>query len=125
MHARPRLLMRVISGGHAAATRREPPISLWGADMARVIKRSIVLTGHKTSVSLEDGFWVALKEIAQRQRMPVSALVARIDGTRAGNLSSAIRIFVLNDYRRSAGFAALPDASGRQRECDPPPLENR
>jgi len=61
-----------------------------------VVKRSIVLDGHKTSVSLEDAFWTELKEIAHFQRVTLSKLVAGIDGTRKqNNLSSAIRVFVL------------------------------
>jgi predicted DNA-binding ribbon-helix-helix protein len=62
-----------------------------------VIKRSIVIDGHKTSVSLEDAFWNDLKEIAHAQRAPLSELVAKIDvARRQGNLSSAIRLFVLD-----------------------------
>jgi predicted DNA-binding ribbon-helix-helix protein len=65
-----------------------------------VRKRSLILGGHKTSVSLEDAFWGALKEIAQDQRVSASQLAARIDGSREDhNLSSAIRLFVLNHYR--------------------------
>jgi predicted DNA-binding ribbon-helix-helix protein len=65
-----------------------------------VRKRSLILGGHKTSVSLEDPFWAALKEIARDQRMSASQLAARIDGSREHqNLSSAIRLFVLNHYR--------------------------
>ena len=65
-----------------------------------VVKRSIVIVGHKTSVSLEDAFWDALKEIASLRRMTLSDLVASIDGGRNhGNLSSAIRLFVLDHYR--------------------------
>lgn len=61
-----------------------------------VSKRSIVLCGHKTSVSLEDAFWKGLKEIASRQRLTLSELVGDIDRHRhAGNLSSTIRLFVL------------------------------
>jgi predicted DNA-binding ribbon-helix-helix protein len=68
-----------------------------------VIKRSIVIAGHKTSVSLEDAFWKALKEIAATRRMTLSDLVASIDtDRRKGNLSSAIRLFVLDHYRSSA-----------------------
>jgi predicted DNA-binding ribbon-helix-helix protein len=67
---------------------------------SRVVKRSIVIVGHKTSVSLEDEFWVALKEIATGRDMTLSDLVAAIDGERQlGNLSSAIRLFVLGFYR--------------------------
>ena len=75
-----------------------------GAPMkSSVIKRSIVIDGHKTSVSLEDAFWSDLKEIAHDQGATLSALVAKIDETRAhGNLSSAIRLYVL-DYFRTNG----------------------
>ena len=65
-----------------------------------VAKRSIVAAGHKTSVSLEDAFWEGLKEIARGRNMTLSELVAAIDsGRRHGNLSSAIRLFVLDFYR--------------------------
>jgi predicted DNA-binding ribbon-helix-helix protein len=65
-----------------------------------VVKRSIVIAGHKTSVSLEDAFWKGLKEIASGRDMTLSDLVAAIDSERQhGNLSSAIRLFVLDFYR--------------------------
>ena len=65
-----------------------------------VIKRSIVIAGHKTSVSLEDAFWKGLKEIAVSRDATLSDLVAEIDtGRPHGNLSSAIRLFVLDHYR--------------------------
>ncbi|MPZ37684.1 MAG: aryl-sulfate sulfotransferase [Rhizobiales bacterium] len=65
-----------------------------------VIKRSIVIAGHKTSVSLEDAFWKGLKDIAGGRDMTLSEVVAAIDGERQhGNLSSAIRLFVLDYYR--------------------------
>ena len=65
-----------------------------------VAKRSIVVAGHKTSVSLEDAFWKSLKEIAGRRDLTLSDLVAAIDSQRDhGNLSSAIRLFVLEFYR--------------------------
>jgi predicted DNA-binding ribbon-helix-helix protein len=68
-----------------------------------VVKRSIVIAGHKTSVSLEDAFWKGLKEIASARNMTLSDLVASIDGgRRQGNLSSAIRLFVLDHYRSQA-----------------------
>jgi predicted DNA-binding ribbon-helix-helix protein len=68
-----------------------------------VVKRSIVIAGHKTSVSLEDAFWKGLKEIASARHMTLSDLVASIDGgRRQGNLSSAIRLFVLDHYRSQA-----------------------
>ena len=65
-----------------------------------VVKRSIVIAGHKTSVSLEDAFWKALKEIAASRGMTLSEIVATIDSARQhGNLSSAIRLFVLAHFR--------------------------
>jgi predicted DNA-binding ribbon-helix-helix protein len=65
-----------------------------------VIKRSIVIAGHKTSVSLEDAFWKGLKDIAVSRQLTLSDLVATIDtGRPRGNLSSAIRLFVLNYYQ--------------------------
>jgi predicted DNA-binding ribbon-helix-helix protein len=69
-----------------------------------VIKRSIVIAGHKTSVSLEDAFWRGLKEIAIGRDKTLSDLVAEIDTDRPhGNLSSAIRLFVLDHYRAQTG----------------------
>jgi len=65
-----------------------------------VVKRSIVIANHKTSVSLEDAFWKGLKDIATDRDMTLSDLVATIDTERVhGNLSSAIRLFVLDHYR--------------------------
>jgi predicted DNA-binding ribbon-helix-helix protein len=71
-----------------------------------IVKRSIVVAGHKTSVSLEDAFWTALKDIAKERRQSLRGLVAEIDsGRRGGNLSSAVRLFVLDHYRSKAGAA--------------------
>ena len=65
-----------------------------------VAKRSIVAAGHKTSVSLEDAFWQGLKEIARGRNITLSALVTAVDSERPrSNLSSAIRLFVLDFYR--------------------------
>lgn len=74
-----------------------------------VVKRSIVIAGHKTSVSLEDPFWSELKEIAERQRVTLSTMVGDIDTQRRqGNLSSAIRLFVLDQVRNhAAGHAGI------------------
>ena len=80
-----------------------------------VVKRSIVITGHKTSVSLEDAFWTGLKDIATSRNMTLSELVASIDGDRRqGNLSSAIRLFVLDHYRALAGSAGAREAETRE-----------
>jgi predicted DNA-binding ribbon-helix-helix protein len=65
-----------------------------------IVKRSVVLGAHKTSVSLEDAFWRAIKEIASLGGMTVSGLIAAVDSARHhGNLSSALRLFVLSFYR--------------------------
>jgi predicted DNA-binding ribbon-helix-helix protein len=70
---------------------------------SNVKKRSIVVAGHKTSVSLEDAFWNLLKEIANERHETVSDLVAKIDTDREhGNLSSAIRLFVFDCVRDQA-----------------------
>ncbi len=68
-----------------------------------VVQRSIVLAGHKTSVSLEDAFWQGLKEIATSRQTNVSDLIASIDIDRKhSNLSSAVRLFVLGHYQGRA-----------------------
>ena len=68
---------------------------------SQVIKRSVVIDGHKTSISLEDAFWSSLKAIAQAEGATVAQTVTTIDETRKqGNLSSAVRLFVL-DYVRN------------------------
>ena len=65
-----------------------------------VVKRSIVIGGHKTSVSLEDAFWKGLKEIASNRKVTLSELVDSVDSERRhGNLSSGLRLFVLDYYR--------------------------
>ena len=65
-----------------------------------VVKRSIVIAGHKTSVSLEDAFWKGLKDIADNREVTLSDLVSSIDTDRQhGNLSSAIRLFVFEETR--------------------------
>jgi predicted DNA-binding ribbon-helix-helix protein len=67
---------------------------------SQVVKRSVVVGGHKTSVSLEDAFWNGLREIANRRDITLSDLVAAIDSQRDhSNLSSAIRLFVLDFYQ--------------------------
>ena len=74
-----------------------------------VVKRSIVVGGHKTSVSLEEAFWNGMKEISALRNMTLSELVGEIDGNRQqGNLSSAIRLFVL-DYFKNRTASAAPD----------------
>jgi predicted DNA-binding ribbon-helix-helix protein len=84
-----------------------------------VVKRSIVIAGHKTSVSLEDQFWKGLKEIARGRGRTLSEMVAAIDSGRAqGNLSSALRLFVLDCYRAQVNTETsgrtLPQAGVKQ-----------
>lgn len=64
-----------------------------------VKKRSVKIAGHKTSVSLEEAFWQALKEIARTDGISVTAVIERIDRDRVGNLSSAVRVYVLERLR--------------------------
>ena len=62
---------------------------------AGIRKRSVTIAGHATSVSVEDAFWDELCRIAEARGLPVRALIAEIDADRGGNLSSALRVFVL------------------------------
>ncbi|MEE1610013.1 ribbon-helix-helix domain-containing protein [Microvirga sp. CF3016] len=70
-----------------------------------IVKRSVSIAGHRTSISLEEPFWEGLREIAERDRMSVQALIGRIDAERGEqNLSSAIRVFVLTDLQHRLGM---------------------
>jgi len=89
-----------------------------------VIKRSVVLSGHKTSVSLEDAFWESFKEIAASRGMPLSTLLTEVEsGHHHGNLSSGIRLFVLNHYRGQSSIAdmerPIPSLSQRAHHQSP------
>jgi predicted DNA-binding ribbon-helix-helix protein len=80
-----------------------------------VVKRSVLLAGHKTSVCLEDAFWTSLKEIAKVRRTGLSALITAIDTERnSSNLSSNIRLFVLNFYRERDRQQVIDAARRRQ-----------
>ena len=68
--------------------------------MAQLVKRSVNVAGHPTSLTLEEPFWRDLKRIALRRGISLNALVSEIDSGRAGNLSSALRLFVLECYRK-------------------------
>lgn len=81
-----------------------------------VVKRSIVVAGHKTSVSLEEAFWNGMKEISAARNLTLSDLVGEIDTNRQqGNLSSAIRLFVLDYFRSRAAPTTLHTDSDRVR----------
>jgi predicted DNA-binding ribbon-helix-helix protein len=83
-----------------------------------VVKRSIVIAGHKTSVSLEDAFWRGLKDIAVSRRVTLSDLVGAIDTERQhGNLSSAIRLFVLGHYQTGTNGNGNGATSQQPREA--------
>jgi predicted DNA-binding ribbon-helix-helix protein len=71
-----------------------------------IAKRSIVIAGHKTSISLEDEFWTGLKAIAESRRTTLSALLGEISQNRRGNLSSAIRVFVFGHLCAKSPAAA-------------------
>lgn len=80
------------------------------AARSAIVKRSVELHGHKTSVSLEDEFWEGLREIAAIEKTPLPILLRNIDGKRgSANLSSAIRVYVLEFFR---------DAAPGKRQCE-------
>ena len=83
-----------------------------------VIKRSVVVGRHKTSISLEDAFWRDLQDIARAQGCTTSELIDEIEGSRQyGNLSSAIRLFVLEHFRAKSNIA--PPTVGLRRATAP------
>ena len=87
-----------------------------------VRKHSIIIGDHRTSVSLEDAFWKALKQIAVHRGVTLSELVTTIDAERgAGNLSSRLRLYVLNFYQdllvEDTGAGAVPDWTTRMRRA--------
>src|SRR5262245_19743072 len=91
-------VMHHAAGAVDAAGRVHPQ---QGRKNSSVIKRSVIRNGHKSSISLEDQFWDALREIAEQKDIAISTLVAAIDHNRTtSNLSSAIRVYVLDHFRR-------------------------
>ena len=86
-----------------------------------VVKRSVIITGHKTSVSLEDAFWKELKKIAARRNMTISELIGMIDLARQhANLSSAIRLFVLDSF--VVRLSGVEERNDSAREANTEPL---
>lgn len=80
--------------------RSRPLIGITRPVKSPLAKRSVVIAGHKTAVSLEEPFWVAVKAIAALKRVPVSRFIEEIDQRRdQTNLSSAIRLFVLDFFK--------------------------
>ena len=85
-----------------------------------VAKRSVVVAGHKTSVSLEEAFWDGLKEISESRNKTLSGLISEIDvNRRESNLSSAIRLFVLDYFRRRAVPGELVVRAGEFADTKP------
>jgi len=86
------------------------------SERSPIIKRSIVIDGHKTSMSLENEFWDALREIANREKTNLAKLVGRIDHERTNiNLSSTIRVFVLNYFRSRDTSPVITPMNGSKR----------
>jgi predicted DNA-binding ribbon-helix-helix protein len=86
-----------------------------------VFKRSVIIHGHKTSVSLEAEFWDCVRQIAAREGTTISELVSGIDRTRGdNNLSSAIRLFVLQDFQSRADPARRSRPAGDKPGRKPP-----
>jgi len=82
-----------------------------------IVKRSVSIAGHRTSISLEEPFWASLREIADRDKISVQALIGRIDAERGEqNLSSAIRVFVLHAMQGRAIPPVAPEPEA-QAEC--------
>jgi predicted DNA-binding ribbon-helix-helix protein len=87
---------------------------------ARMKKRSIVIGNHKTSISLEDVFWTAVQQIARERAMTASQLIAAIHATRkGGNLSSAVRVFILDHYRYNVAGTSAQQAVNVTEEHKP------
>jgi predicted DNA-binding ribbon-helix-helix protein len=96
------------------------PPALPASDPAeRIRKRSVKIAGHSTSLSLEGVFWDALKEVAAARGLSLNALIEEIDRGRGTNLSSAVRVFLLNHYR---GAAAREGANRPAPSGATPPL---
>lgn len=74
-------------------------------------KRSVIIAGHRTSVSLEPEFWAALKDIAQHRGRSINELVTEVDSQRRGNLSSALRVYVLTYLQSRFAAATEPRES--------------
>ncbi|HEX9489678.1 MAG TPA: ribbon-helix-helix domain-containing protein [Stellaceae bacterium] len=83
--------------------------------MGTLRKRSVMIAGHATSLSLEEAFWEELRTLARRRGTSITALIATVDAERQGNLSSALRLFVLDCYRRGELGPEGPSAMVRGR----------
>jgi predicted DNA-binding ribbon-helix-helix protein len=80
-----------------------------------VVKRTVKFAGRNTSISIEDDFWQALRDISRQRGMSMAEMVGMISDSRQGNLSSAVRLFVLGVYQdRSAKLKAAAATGGRR-----------
>lgn len=84
-----------------------------------LIKRSVTLMGHQTSLSLEPVFWDALARAAREENMSINALVTRIDLTRSGNLSSALRVWLFERAQEALALAQRDDQKAGERHDRP------
>lgn len=78
----------------------------------RIRKRSVKIAGHSTSLSLEGVFWDALKQVAAARGLSLNAMIEEIDRGRGSNLSSAVRVFLLNHYREAAEVSRQGPSTG-------------
>ncbi len=85
---------------------------------AEIRKRSVTIAGHRTSVSIETAFWRSLTAIAEQRGVTLGHLIAEIDRARTGNLSSAIRVFVLHETRAGAEAAGGQNLGGQMVPSD-------
>ena len=101
-----------------SSIRSGDPVTRKDRTPSRIVKRSLKIAGHDSSVSLEDAFWSALREIATAQNIGVSEFVSRIANDRQHkNLSSAIRVFVLGYYRQGGSSPPTSGASGPRKRA--------
>lgn len=78
-------------------------------EMRPIRKRSVIVSGHRTSISLEATFWEALGELATERHISINHLITEIDRENPSNLSSAIRVHILQTFRVRAAHACNPD----------------
>lgn len=88
--------------------------------MTRPVKRSFSIKGHRTSISIEAPFWDALRQAAAQEGMALAALVAQIDANRGeAGLSSAVRVWVLDYFRKGAKNSAAADSASATTAAKP------
>ena len=85
----------------------------------RIRKRSVKIAGHSTSLSMEGVFWDALKQVAAGRGISLNALITEIDRGRGTNLSSAVRVYLLNHFREAAQSAVTPRAPSAETSALP------